>query len=71
MRVRCEPLYEGHERSGGFCGIVYDDEQRSTICPHYPLGTSEDTFCKRCDLYRPCACDKAKENEEQHVQRQS
>ena len=41
------------------CNRVYDDEFADTGCPHYPLGTGAATFCRRCDLYRPCVCDKA------------
>jgi hypothetical protein len=48
MIVRCET-----------CNRVYDDAQSDTGCPHYPIGTSAETFCKHCDLYRPCACDRA------------
>jgi hypothetical protein len=45
MIVRCES-----------CCRVYDDAEANTRCPHYPIGTSAATFCKRCDLYKPCAC---------------
>lgn len=43
------------------CGRAIDDAVFSTICEggrHYPIGTGPATFCKRCDLYRPCICDK-------------
>lgn len=45
------------------CGHVINDETHSTHCygegwdgGHYALGTSPGSFCKRCDLYRPCLC---------------
>lgn len=43
------------------CGCRVDDAVLSTIHEpdgkHYPIGTSPVTFCKKCDLYRPCLCD--------------
>lgn len=42
------------------CGCVVDDERYSTVHEsdgrHYPLGTSPQTFCIWCDLYKPCEC---------------
>lgn len=45
------------------CGHVIDDAVYSTHCHgferdggHYPIGTGPGSFCKRCDLYRPCLC---------------
>lgn len=35
MFVRCAPLWDGDRRS--FCGAVYDDAKRSTLCPHVSL----------------------------------
>lgn len=43
------------------CGHVVDDAVMDTVCQdgqHYPIGTGPTTFCKRCDLYKPCLCDK-------------
>lgn len=38
-------------------GHVYDDAQKSTICPHYPIHAGPGAYCKSCDLWRPCvAC---------------
>jgi hypothetical protein len=51
MIVRCE--------RDPSCHAVYDDALSDTQCPHYPIGTGAATFCKRCDLYRPCVCDRA------------
>lgn len=43
------------------CGCVIDDAVLSTYHDedgrHYPIGAGPETFCKRCDLYRPCGCD--------------
>ena len=36
------------------CGACYDDETCSTICWHYPLGTSPETYCRKHDLYKIC-----------------
>lgn len=42
------------------CGCTYDDAVMDTThypgLGHYPLGGSPHTFCKRCDLWRPCVC---------------
>mgnify|MGYP001607140171 CR=1 FL=1 len=45
------------------CGCVVDDAVLDTVHQadgkHYPIGTGPRTFCVRCDLFRPCLCDKA------------
>lgn len=34
------------------CGILYNDEQSWTICPHNNLSVPHDAvICERCDLY--------------------
>lgn len=42
------------------CGCTVDDERVSTVHEqdgkHYPIGTTMQNFCKRCDLYKPCLC---------------
>jgi hypothetical protein len=44
------------------CGCIIDDEFKSTVHEvdgkHYPLFTSPESYCLKCDLYRPCICDK-------------
>lgn len=46
------------------CGHVIDDAVMSFVCHgdegHYPVGTGPSSFCKRCDLYKPCPCDRPK-----------
>lgn len=37
------------------CHRRYDDEFSNTMCPHYPLGTSPETYCRKHDLFRPCS----------------
>lgn len=37
------------------CNRRYDDEYSNTMCPHYPLGTSERTYCREHDLFKPCS----------------
>lgn len=42
------------------CGRAIDDEFVTTACEegdHYPLGTSKSSYCKHCDLFKPCLCD--------------
>lgn len=44
------------------CGHIIDDAVMDTTCVdgrHYPIGTGPSSFCKRCDLYKPCLCDRA------------
>lgn len=41
------------------CGCVYDDAVMDTTHypeGHYPIGGSPRSFCKRCDLWKPCMC---------------
>lgn len=39
------------------CGRRFDDEHRWTICPHNPLEAGHDSgYCRRHDLFTPCAC---------------
>lgn len=42
------------------CGCRIDDEFYSTFHQkdglHYPIGTGPKSFCRRCDLYKPCVC---------------
>jgi len=39
------------------CWNRYDDEYRWTICPHNPLEAGPDRgYCRRHDLFEPCAC---------------
>lgn len=49
------------------CDCTIDDEFLSTVHErdgrHYPIGESPESFCKRCDLYRPCLCDTGRKNE--------
>jgi co-chaperonin GroES (HSP10) len=44
------------------CGCTIDDAILSTVHEadgkHYPIGASPATFCKRCDMHKPCACDR-------------
>jgi hypothetical protein len=35
-------------------GHRYDDAQRDTGCPHYPIGAGAAVYCKTHDLFRPC-----------------
>lgn len=32
------------------CGLVYDDVNRWTICPHGPLWAPVEAYCRKCDL---------------------
>lgn len=42
MLVTCGPLWDGQAPPpGGWCGRVYDDAQRWTICPHPVLGAAD------------------------------
>jgi hypothetical protein len=50
MIVRCQPLFDGQTRDGGFCGRMYDDAQQWTICPHGPLWAAADGYCVTHDL---------------------
>lgn len=38
------------------CGRVYDDAELYTLCPHYPIGSGAGSYCKKCDLFKPCLC---------------
>lgn len=43
------------------CGHMIEDEVYSHVCTpegHYPIGTSAETFCKTCDMYKPCLCNR-------------